>query len=95
MTNYYIYYRIEPGMRDELARMVGELFEAVARQTGVRGRWMQRRDDATTCMEIYEQVPDAPSFEVLLAREVKHRDLERFLAPGTARHAECFVPASD
>jgi quinol monooxygenase YgiN len=95
MTNYYIYYRIEPGSRDELARTVGELFEAVARESGVRGRWMRRRDDPTTCMEVYEQVPDGPSFEVLLAREVKSRGFERFLAPGTARHAECFVPASD
>jgi hypothetical protein len=56
---------------------------------------MRRRDDPTTCMEVYEQVPDGPSFEVLLAREVKSRGFERFLAPGTARHAECFVPASD
>lgn len=95
MTNYYIYYRIEPGLRDELARLVGELFEAIARETGVRGRWMQRRDDPTTCMEVYEQVPDGPSFEVLLERETKLRGFERFIASGTARHAECFVAAAD
>jgi len=26
----------------------------IERECGVRGRWMQRRDDATTYMEVYE-----------------------------------------
>jgi quinol monooxygenase YgiN len=95
MTNYYVYYRIEPGMRAELARAVRELFEAVAREAGVRGRWMRRRDDPTTCMEIYERVRDGPGFEALLARETQLRGFERFLAPGATRRAECFVAAAD
>ena len=57
-------------------------------------RW-QRRDDATTCMEVYEQVRDAPRFEALLAREARLRGFERFLAPGAARRTECFVAAPD
>ena len=95
MTNYYVYYRIEPSARAQLADVVADLFAAVARETGIRGRWMQRRDDPSTCMEVYEQVKDAAHFEALLEREAQLRGFQRFLAAGTARHAECFVAAED
>ena len=95
MTSYYVYYRIGPDAHAELTRAVGELFAAVAAQTGVRGRWMRRRDDPTTCMEVYEEVRDAAGFEAVLESEVQRRGFGRFLAAGTARHTECFVAAAD
>jgi Domain of unknown function (DUF4936) len=59
------------------------LFQAVERQCGVRGRWMRRRDDPTTYMEVYEGVADAAAFEALLEREGAKlgvaRRLERFV----------------
>jgi len=94
MTSYYVYYRIEPDAQAELTRVIGELFAAVAARTGVRGRWMRRRDDPATCMEVYEEVRDAAAFETVLEGEVQRNGLGRFLAPNTARHTECFVAAA-
>ena len=59
------------------------LFDAVEKQCGVRGRWMRRRDDPTTYMEVYEGVADEAAFEALLEREGAKlevpRRLERFV----------------
>lgn len=95
MTSYYVYYRIEPKGRAELARLVDDMFAAVERESGVQGRRMGRSDDPNTWMEVYERVPDASRFEALLAREAQVRGFERFLEPGTVRHVECFVDLED
>jgi ribosomal protein L20A (L18A) len=54
------------------------------RETGVRGRWMHRRDDPSTYMEVYEGVKDEAAFEALLEREGSKlgvpRKLERFVS---------------
>lgn len=59
------------------------LFDALEKQCGVRGRWMRRRDDPTTYMEVYEGVADEAAFEALLEREGAKlevpRRLERFV----------------
>lgn len=59
------------------------LFALVEKQCGVRGRWMRRRDDPTTYMEVYEGVSNEAAFEALLEREGEKlgvaRRLERFL----------------
>ena len=83
MTSYYIYYRVDasrlPGLRADIQR----LFDVVERATGVRGRWMRRRDKPDTYMEVYEDVRDEAAFEVLLAGEAAglglERHVERFL----------------
>ena len=81
--NYYVYYKIEPQRVEELRRTVDALFALIERKTGVRGRWMRRRDDATTYMEVYEGVQDESAFEELLEREGAKlgvpRKLERFV----------------
>lgn len=62
---------------------VEKLFSELERACGVRGRWMRRRDDPTTYMEVYEGVEDTAAFEALLEREGAKlgvpRRLERFL----------------
>jgi len=62
--------------------LVDALFDRVERQCGVRGRWMRRRDDPTTYMEVYEGVKDEAAFEALLEGEGAKlgvpRRLERF-----------------
>jgi hypothetical protein len=67
----------------ELRARVEALFGALEKQCGVRGRWMRRRDDPTTYMEVYEGVKDADAFEALLEREGAKlgvaRRLERFV----------------
>lgn len=81
--NYYVYYRIEPQRVDEVRKAVDALFALLAQKTGVRGRWMRRRDDPTTYMEVYEGVQDERAFEALLEREGAKlgvpRKLERFV----------------
>jgi hypothetical protein len=67
----------------DLERKVHALFDLIEKQCRVRGRWMHRRDDPTTYMEVYEDVADGAAFEALLEREGAKlgvaRRLERFL----------------
>jgi quinol monooxygenase YgiN len=85
VTNYYVYYRIDPARRDALRQAIENLFALIEKETGVRGRWMQRRDEPATFMEVYEGVADERAFETLLERETAALDLER--------HTERFVCA--
>jgi hypothetical protein len=67
----------------QLERKVHELFDLINQQFGVRGRWMRRRDDPATYMEVYEDVSDTAAFEEVLEREGAKlgvpRRLERFV----------------
>ena len=67
--NYYVYYKVEPSRLDEVRAAVEKIFSAIERQCGVRGRWMRRRDEPATCMEVYDGVSNAALFEAALARE--------------------------
>jgi hypothetical protein len=82
--NYYIYYRVEPEGLALLRTLVDEMFHRIEKQTGVRGRWMHRRDDPLTYMEVYEDVKDENAFEALLEREGAKlgvpRKVERFVS---------------
>lgn len=77
MTSYYVYYRIAPERAAGLRKDVERLFDLVEVSTGVRGRWMRRRDDPGTYMEIYENIADGAAFEALLEREAAGLGLER------------------
>jgi hypothetical protein len=65
------------------------LFALVEHRFGVRGRWMRRRDDAATFMEVYEGVQNESAFEALLARE----GVALGIALGVERKVERFVSA--
>ena len=84
--NYYVYYKIEPQRLEELRHAVDGLFVVIERKLGVRGRWMRRRDDPATYMEVYEDVEDGKAFEALLEREGAKL--------GVARRLECFISAA-
>jgi hypothetical protein len=81
--NYYVYYKLAPERVAELRPLVHSLFAQVEKQCGVRGRWMRRRDDPATYMEVYEGVQDEVAFEALLEREAARlgvpRKIERFV----------------
>ena len=85
--NYYVYYKVPSDRTVALRALVAELFTKLERQTGVRGRWMRRRDDPATYMEVYEGVKDAAAFEALLEREGAKlgvpRKLEVFISAET------------
>ena len=84
MTNYYVYYRIDAARLDALRIEVRKLIRKIEVQCGVRGRWMRRRDDPSTYIEVYEGVKDEAAFEALLEREGARlgvpRKLERFVS---------------
>ena len=81
--NYYVYYKVDRERLAALRALVDELFGEIEKQTGVRGRWMHRRDDPLTYMEVYEDVKDEKAFEALLEREGAKlgvpRKVERFV----------------
>ena len=81
--NYYVYYKVPLERVDELRRKVEVLFSLIEKETGIRGRWMHRRDDPATYMEVYEGVKSESAFEALLEREGAKlgvpRKLERFV----------------
>jgi hypothetical protein len=86
--NYYVYYRIAPGDVDAARRAVQSLFAAVEKACGVRGRWMRRRDDPSTYMEVYEDVKDEAAFEDLLYREGAKLGVPRVVEPFRNEPAE-------
>ena len=77
MTNYYVYYRVNLARLAEVRASIEQLFRTIERESGVKGRWMHRRDDAATYMEVYEGVSDSVAFEALLDREASGLGLER------------------
>jgi len=64
--NYYVYYRIDPVRVAEMRSIVAVLFDEVTVATRVQGRLQRRRDDPSTWMEIYENVPESATFESAL-----------------------------
>jgi len=93
VASYYVYYKVEPGRLEALRHAVSSLFRSLEDECGVRGRWLRRRDDAATYMEVYEGVTDTRRFETLLARESERHGVSACLVPGTNRRAEIFVAA--
>jgi hypothetical protein len=77
VTTYYVYYRVDAGRVPALRREVERLFDAIEKTTGVRGRWLRRRDEPATYMEVYENVSDDRAFEALLEREAAALGLQR------------------
>ena len=85
MTSYYVYYRVENA--DSLRPKVKKLFQTIEAETRVQGRWMRRRDDPSTYMEVYEGVSDEKAFEAILERESAPLRL--------ARKTETFIDVPD
>jgi hypothetical protein len=75
---------VDPARLTELRAGVERLFTALERECGVRGRWMHRRDDPATYMEVYEDVKDGARFDAVLEREGAklgvQRRVERFVS---------------
>lgn len=77
MTSYYVYYRVDAARVPALGDRIAAAFQGIERATGVRGRWMRRRDDPATYMEVYENVADEATFEAVLERETSALGLDR------------------
>ena len=85
--NYYVYYKLDPERLAVFRRSVEALFKKIESEFGVRGRWMRRRDDPSTYMEVYEGVKDEAAFDAVLEREGAklgvERRIERFISAET------------
>ncbi|MGH8746521.1 MAG: DUF4936 family protein [Burkholderiales bacterium] len=92
-ASIYVYYKVNPERLRDLQSVIPQLFAAIWRAEGVQGRWQNRRDDATTYMEVYPDVQDLPRFEATLARECERLQIDRYLLPSGARRIERFVAA--
>ena len=77
--NYYVYYKLSAEQVAPARLLVNELFEAIKQRFGVQGRWMRRRDDPTTYMEVYEGVRDGAEFEAMMQRESARFGVQRRL----------------
>jgi quinol monooxygenase YgiN len=61
-VHYYVYYKFDPVRIEEVRTVVDELFAEIRSNTGIQGEWQRRRDDPSTFMEIFANVPDADVF---------------------------------
>ena len=91
MYSLYVYYRVQPERSGEARRAIEAMLARLHADTGVRGRLLARRDEATLWMEVYDAVPDTGQFEIALASALTAAGIERFIAAGSARKTECFV----
>ena len=89
-TSYYVYYRVPSANADRARQAVDALQRDLSSATGVAGRLMRRRDDESTWMEIYEDVPDGARFEAKLAELAERHGIPALLAPGSSRKHEIF-----
>ena len=89
MLYYYVYYRIEPVRLDEMRAIASALFDEVRATTGVQGRLLRRRDDASTWMEIYADVADAAKFERALEVALVKAGFERLQAQRKTEIFQC------
>lgn len=92
-ASLYTYYRIDPARCAELRAAVDALFAAAAQAYGVRGRWMRRKDDPSTFLEVYAGLENVDAFAAFIRRECERTGFTRLLADGSARHDEIFVDA--
>jgi citrate lyase beta subunit len=89
--NYYIYYRIAPSEAAHARAVVDAVQSALRQDTGIQGRLMRRDDDASTWMEIYENVADAAGFEAALQRLLARHGFDGCLTSDARRHIERFT----
>lgn len=82
----YIYYRVD-GNFLPIQQQANLLLAEIQKKTGIKGRLLQRRDDAHTWMEIYEPISDAAAFSTMLQVVVARQPLLAALQ----RHEEWFT----
>ena len=89
-TSYYVYYRVPSANAARARKAVDALQRELSDATGISGRLMRRRDDESTWMEVYEDVPDGARFEVKLAELAERHGIAALIAPGSSRKQEIF-----
>ncbi|HEY7904943.1 MAG TPA: DUF4936 family protein [Casimicrobiaceae bacterium] len=88
--HYYVWYRLAGDPACARAAITAMMLD-VAMSTGVAGRLFERADDASTWLEVYDDIEDRHAFERRLARAVADHAAAQFADGG--RHVECFCAA--
>jgi len=88
--SYYVYYRVPQQNAERAHAAVEAIQRELSAASGVAGRLLRRHDDASTWMEIYENVNEGPDFEARLAQLVERYGFTALLAPGSSRKQEVF-----
>ena len=72
MQHWFVYYKLDRVAASELEPRLRTMQQAISAATGVQTRLMRRADsdDATTLLEVYEQVVDPAGFDRILATAV-------------------------
>jgi len=72
MQHWFVYYKLDRTAASELEPRVRKMQQEVGAATGVRTRLMRRadRDEATTLLEVYEQIAAPEDFDRALTAAV-------------------------
>jgi len=90
-THYYVWFRAT-GDLEQTRSAVAALVADLHGRTGIAGRFVTRRHDPRTWMEIYENVTDAAVFERELDAAVARHGVAQLAEKGL-RNVEAFVAA--
>lgn len=88
MKHAYVYYRVDAAQASLAASRIDALLGALARHCSQPPRRLQRCDDPSTWMEIYEGIPDFVAFSTALNQAALDLDCAGHTLG--ERHLECF-----
>ncbi|HUF21784.1 MAG TPA: DUF4936 family protein [Burkholderiales bacterium] len=88
----YVYYRIDPARRVSAREAADRLVEDMRLRHGVSGRLLEKLGEPLLWMEVYDPVADPDRFCAALQAAAEQAGMTRFLAAGSNRHIERFVP---
>ena len=89
MQHWYVYYKVQPELRDDTIVRVRQLQQSLAQSCGVHGRLVERNSgNSVTLMEVYEDIEPSVRFAAALEEALSHAALPSELR--AARRAECF-----
>ena len=88
MASLYVYYRIDPAQALLAAKRIDALLDTMAVHCATPPRRLQRCDDASTWMEVYEGIADRAVFAAALHAAATAQDCTAFIQG--ERHLECF-----
>lgn len=92
MASIYVYYRIDPAQAQLAAARVEALLATMTAHCLTPPRRLQRCDDASTWMEVYEGIVDTAAFGAALDAAVAAQGCGAFIQG--ERHLECFAAAA-
>lgn len=90
MQHWYVYYKVAPHERDATVALVRRMQERIAGASNVKVRLLERteRAEATTMMEVYEDIAQAATFATTIEDAIRAAGLPAGLV--AARRTERF-----